>query len=271
MSDERPEFDRLLHWVPDVPEAVRRYTEAGFPAHTNEPFDGFRNGAWRLDERYVEILTVFDEAAYDTGVFGRALRVLRPAVEDVAARGGGAMTFAVNVTDAAASAQRLRLQGHRVEEVVASPEGRDVSFREVFLPDAPSGRPSSSRTTRPVSSSSPSTSRAASRRAPTTSGRSSSRPPTRSTPPAGSAPFWISRPRPPRSCSRVAASASREVRRTASSPSSPRARKPRSTAWTSGPSEARPKSPNVITLDSSATKSDSWALVLTQALARVLL
>ncbi|PWV45998.1 hypothetical protein [Nocardiopsis sp. L17-MgMaSL7] len=33
MSDERPEFDHLLHWVPDVPEAVRQYTEAGFP-HT---------------------------------------------------------------------------------------------------------------------------------------------------------------------------------------------------------------------------------------------
>lgn len=137
MTAERPEFDHLLHWVPDVPEAVRRYTEAGFPAHTNEPFDGFRNGAWRLDERYVEILTVLDESAYDTGVFSRALKVLRPAIEDVAARGRGAMTFAVNVTDAAASAQRLRMRGHRVEEVVAAPEGRDVSFREVFLPDAP--------------------------------------------------------------------------------------------------------------------------------------
>lgn len=47
------------------------------------------------------------------------------------------MTFAVNVTDAAAAAQRLRMADHRVGEIVASPEGYDVSSREVFLPDAP--------------------------------------------------------------------------------------------------------------------------------------
>lgn len=137
MTAERPEFDHLLHWVPDVTEASAKYTDAGFPAHAGEAADGFQNGAWRLDERYVEIFTVLDPNAYESGVFGRALSVLRPAIEEVAARGGGAMTFAVNVTDAAAAAQRLRMAGHNVEEIVASPEGYDVSFREVFLPDAP--------------------------------------------------------------------------------------------------------------------------------------
>lgn len=136
MTAERPEFDHLLHWVPAVPAAARKYTDAGFPAHVGEPADSFQNGAWRLDERYVEIFTVLDQGAYGSGVFGRALTLLRPAVEEVTAR-GGAMTFAVNVADAAASAQRLRMAGHIVEEVVAAPEGYDVSFREAFLPDAP--------------------------------------------------------------------------------------------------------------------------------------
>lgn len=36
------------------------YTAAGFPAHTDPPYLGFQNGAWRLDARYVEILTVVD-------------------------------------------------------------------------------------------------------------------------------------------------------------------------------------------------------------------
>ncbi|MBR8744495.1 VOC family protein, partial [Nocardiopsis sp. MG754419] len=103
MYDQRPGFDHFPHWVPDVGEAARRYTDAGF-----------QNGVRRLDERYVELFTVLDDAAYGTGVFGRALTTLRPAIEDVATR-GGAMTFAVDVTDAAASAQRLRLAGHHVE------------------------------------------------------------------------------------------------------------------------------------------------------------
>ncbi|GAA1468356.1 VOC family protein [Nocardiopsis exhalans] len=137
MIAERPEFDHLLHWVPDVTEASAKYTAAGFPAHAGEAANGFQNGLWRLDERYVEIFTVLEDGAYGKGVFGRALTLLRPAIEDIAARGGGAMTFAVNVTDAAAAAQRLRLADHHVEEIVASPEGYDVSFREVFLPDAP--------------------------------------------------------------------------------------------------------------------------------------
>lgn len=59
----------------------------------------------------------------------------------------GAMSFAVDVTDAAACGDTAWRRSS------PPPEGRDVSFREVFLPDAPSP------TIRPASRSSPSTSR----------------------------------------------------------------------------------------------------------------
>ncbi|QVJ02628.1 hypothetical protein KGD82_09790 [Nocardiopsis eucommiae] len=117
LSDERPEIAS-----PALGDGRARRGApvhgSGVPRVRQRALRRVRNGAWRQDERYVEILTVFDEAAYDTGVFSRALRVLRPVIEDVAARGRGAVTFAVNVTDVA-SAERL--QGHRVEEVVAAP------------------------------------------------------------------------------------------------------------------------------------------------------
>ncbi|WP_205669238.1 VOC family protein [Amycolatopsis suaedae] len=66
-------FDHLLHCVADVAAAVDDYTAAGLPAHTNEPFDGFQNGAWRPDERYVEILSVVDHAEFAGSAFGRAM------------------------------------------------------------------------------------------------------------------------------------------------------------------------------------------------------
>ncbi|MFL1379707.1 VOC family protein [Nocardiopsis protaetiae] len=141
MVDERPEFDHLLHWVPDIDATAARYTEAGFPTHTGPERDGFRNGAWRLDERYVEILTVTDEAAYTAAALAEGLGAVRPAIERAAAAGGGALTFAVNVTDAAAAAERLRAAGHRTREVLFEFEEPPVSFREVFLPDGPSWAP----------------------------------------------------------------------------------------------------------------------------------
>ncbi|RDI48538.1 VOC family protein [Nocardia mexicana] len=142
-STEQPEFDHLLHWVPDVVAAVREYSAAGMPAEAGEAAGGFHNGGWRLDQRYVEILTVVDEHQFRSHCFARAWTALRQSAETAAQLGGGALTFAVNVSDAAATAERLRAEGHQVLEAPVSREdmGGTVGFHEVFVLDGPSWAP----------------------------------------------------------------------------------------------------------------------------------
>ena len=133
-KSETPEFDHLLHWVADVPATVAEYTSAGMPAQVNAELDGFQNGGWRIDERYVELLTVTNEHDLRHSRYATGLQLIRPAI-DALGGGYGAATFAVNVTDARQTATRLRRQGHRVHEVeVALPEF-GASFVEVFVLD----------------------------------------------------------------------------------------------------------------------------------------
>ncbi|MCK1794747.1 VOC family protein [Streptomyces sp. XM4193] len=138
--DERPEFDHLLHWVRGVPEATEAYRAAGVPAHTNEALDGFQNGGWRLDTRYIETLTITDPDALRASRYAEGLRLLRPAVEALEGP-AGAFTFAVNVTDARATAERLRAQGHEVAEFEVEMAEHGVSFVEIFVLDGPPWQP----------------------------------------------------------------------------------------------------------------------------------
>lgn len=137
---ENPEFDHLLHWVSDVAEAAESYRSAGVPAHVNEELSGFQNGGWRLDERYVEILTVTDEEALRSSRYAEGLRLLRPAV-DALSGATGAITFAVNVTDARATAARLRARGHEIAEFEVELTEHGVSFVEIFVLDGPPWHP----------------------------------------------------------------------------------------------------------------------------------
>ncbi|RII18508.1 hypothetical protein DSC45_11365 [Streptomyces sp. YIM 130001] len=137
---EHPAFDHLLHYVPDVPEAVAAYRATGLPAHTNEAMPGFHNGGWRLDTRYVEILTVTDPQAVRTSLFARGVELLRPAIEALPGP-AGAITFAVNVDDARATAARLRAAGHEVAEFEVELAEHGVSFVEVFVLDGPPWHP----------------------------------------------------------------------------------------------------------------------------------
>ncbi|MFE4452713.1 VOC family protein [Streptomyces sp. NPDC056796] len=141
MRSESAEFDHLLHCVPDVGAATAAYAAAGLPAHANPPYRGFRNGAWRLDARYVEILTVVDRAEFADSPFGRAMTGWMPRVDALVAAGGGALNFAVHVTDVDATAQRLRSAGHEVDVHVFAREGSPVSFAEAVLKDAPAWAP----------------------------------------------------------------------------------------------------------------------------------
>ncbi|MEN2422774.1 VOC family protein [Streptomyces rimosus] len=132
-ATEAPRFDHLLHCVPDVAAAVREYTAAGLPAHTNPVHEGFQNGAWRLDDRYVEILTVVDREAYAPSPFGRATAGWQPRIDALTAAGGGPLNFAVHVADTGATTERLRRAGHDVDlHDFSFQEGR-VTFQEAML------------------------------------------------------------------------------------------------------------------------------------------
>ncbi|MEV4434480.1 VOC family protein [Streptomyces sp. NPDC049585] len=140
---ELPQFDHLLHCVPDVEGAVAAYTRAGLPAHANPPHRGFRNGAWRPDARYVEILTVEDRAAFEASPYGEAMVPWMPRIDALLAAGGGALNFAVHVADVTATTERLRRQGYAVDLHTFTSQGAPVSFAEAVLtgPDTPPWAP----------------------------------------------------------------------------------------------------------------------------------
>ncbi|GHA16289.1 VOC family protein [Streptomyces purpurascens] len=140
-SSESPEFDHLLHCVPDVGSAVAAYAATGLPGHTNPAYLGFQNGAWRLDVRYVEILGIVDRAVFAGSPYGKAMTPMMPFVDELLAAAGGALNFAIDVTDICATADRLRSDGHEVELVTFAREGSPVSFREAFIADAPRWAP----------------------------------------------------------------------------------------------------------------------------------
>ncbi|MFF4606510.1 VOC family protein [Streptomyces sp. NPDC001339] len=141
LAAESPRFDHLLHVVPDVEQAAREYSAAGLPAHANEPFEGFQNGGWRPDERYVEILTIVDREVFPDSPFGRATASWMQYIDPLLAGEGGALNFAVQVTDTAATAERLRRAGHRVEVHTCEFQEGKVWFQEVMILDAPAWAP----------------------------------------------------------------------------------------------------------------------------------
>lgn len=143
LADQNPVFDHLLHYVPDVAAAAQAYTAAGLPAHAGPAgvIAGFQNGAWALDQRYVEILNISDPEAFAASPFGAAMPALQDSWVRARDAGGGALTFAIDVTDAAAVAARLKATGHQVLEVPVQIDGVPVGFTEVFLLEGPSWLP----------------------------------------------------------------------------------------------------------------------------------
>ncbi|WP_454165590.1 VOC family protein [Gordonia iterans] len=142
MSGDSAAFDHLIHWVGDLEGAATAYADAGLPVHDALAMDGFRNSAWGIDdERSVELATVTDWEAVTASTYAGSLEILKPAVDALAAggrSGDGLITFAIDVADAAATAERLRAAGHEVDEAPVWFEDRGVGFLEVFVRDAPS-------------------------------------------------------------------------------------------------------------------------------------
>ncbi|CAM5569768.1 hypothetical protein SPURM210S_02129 [Streptomyces purpurascens] len=91
--------------------------------------------------RYVEILGIVDRAVFAGSPYGKAMTPMMPFVDELLAAAGGALNFAIDVTDICATADRLRSDGHEVELVTFAREGSPVSFREAFIADAPRWAP----------------------------------------------------------------------------------------------------------------------------------
>lgn len=112
------------------------YEAVGLPTQVALTMAGFRNAVWGVDdERYVELPAVDDWEAVATSPYAGSIEVLRPAIESL--DGPGLLTFAVDVPDARATADRLRQRGYDVEAIEVHLEEQGAGFVEVFVRDLP--------------------------------------------------------------------------------------------------------------------------------------
>lgn len=127
-----PAFDHLVHLVPDVERAAESYRAVGLPATPHAGGAGVAQGGWRLDERYIELISWVD-GDFEDHPLAAGIAVLGRA----AARAGGAgpITFAVDVPDIDATADRLRAEGHEIEVVEFAAGDAGIGFTEVFVLD----------------------------------------------------------------------------------------------------------------------------------------
>jgi hypothetical protein len=136
------QFDHLMHWVPDLDAAMRAYQGLGFTIQPGgeHPGVGTRNAAWRIDTRYIELITVHDPGVARAG-FGPAW----PAIDATLRAGGGALAFAILVSDVAAAVAALRSRGVGVHDAHAGslqqPDGSRVTWALAFLSEGPAWAP----------------------------------------------------------------------------------------------------------------------------------
>jgi hypothetical protein len=135
-------FDHLMHWVADLDAAMRDYRGLGFTVQPGgeHPGVGTRNAAWRIDARYIELITVHDEEVARSG-FGPAW----PAIDATLRAGGGALAFAILVSDVAATVAELRSRGVGVDDArtgsIQQPDGSSLTWALAFLSEGPAWAP----------------------------------------------------------------------------------------------------------------------------------
>jgi hypothetical protein len=131
-----------MHWVPDLDAAMQDYRGLGFTVQPGgeHPGVGTRNAAWRIDARYVELITVHDEEVARAG-FGPAW----PAIDATLRAGGGALAFAILVSDVAATVAELRSRGVSVDDArtgsLQQPDGSIVTWALAFMSEGPAWAP----------------------------------------------------------------------------------------------------------------------------------
>ena len=131
-------FDHLVHLVPDLDAATQAYQGLGFTMQPGgeHPGLGTRNATWRIDAMYIELITVHDERLA-RAAFGPAW----PAIEATLRAGGGGMSFAVLVSDVAATVTELRSRGLSYTDAQAGSlrrsDGSTKNWELAFLPEGP--------------------------------------------------------------------------------------------------------------------------------------
>lgn len=136
------QFDHLVHLVPDLDAAMQAYQGLGFTIQPGgeHPGLGTRNAAWRIDARYIELITVHDAGVARAG-FGPAW----PAIEATLRAGGGGLAFAVLVSDVAATVTELRSRGFSFTDARAGSllrsDGSTKTWTLAFLPEGPPWAP----------------------------------------------------------------------------------------------------------------------------------
>jgi catechol 2,3-dioxygenase-like lactoylglutathione lyase family enzyme len=136
------QFDHLMHWVPDLDAAMQDYQGLGFTIQPGgeHPGVGTRNASWRIDARYIELITVHDEGVARAG-FGPAW----PAIDATLRAGGGALAFAILVSDVTATVTELRSRGVSVEDArtgsIQQPDGSTFTWALAFISEGPSWAP----------------------------------------------------------------------------------------------------------------------------------
>jgi catechol 2,3-dioxygenase-like lactoylglutathione lyase family enzyme len=135
-------FDHLVHWVPDLDAAMRDYQALGFTVQPGgqHPQFGTDNAAWRLDTRYIELITVRDEVVARAG-----LGPDWPEIDATLRAGGGVLGFGVLAADITASVANLRARGVPVGDPQAGSirqtDGSTGTWHTASLQDAPSWAP----------------------------------------------------------------------------------------------------------------------------------
>ncbi len=136
------QFDHLMHWVPNLDAAIQDYRALGFTIQPGgeHPGVGTRNAAWRIDARCIELITVHDEAVARAS-FGPAWH----AIDATLRAGGGALAFAILVSDIAAIVAELRSRGVGVDDAQAGsiqqPDGSSIAWALAFISEGPPWAP----------------------------------------------------------------------------------------------------------------------------------
>ncbi len=102
-------LDHLVHWVPDLDDAVARYRAIGFDPRPGgrHPGMGTCNAVCFGGGSYIELLAICDRQEARRGPLGPGMA----RIEALLAAGGGMTSFAVRVTSIRTAAAGLRERG----------------------------------------------------------------------------------------------------------------------------------------------------------------
>lgn len=136
------QFDHLMHWVPDLDDAVARCQQLGFPVQVGGRLgNGMHNAMCRnRDLTAIELIGVYDWDAWRSGPAGSG-RVAR----ENALLHGGALQCIFEVDDLEATVAEVRSRGISVSDpAVASferAEGGTYTWRTARITEGPGWRP----------------------------------------------------------------------------------------------------------------------------------